>query len=236
VVLINNLNEARAEHQLLLLLGHGDYSQGQARFILKESDINSFDLLNHQHALHFIGASACLLGVEQDFNGEPLGLLSLCGCRHDIAFNYGALIPVDDLLSVCLSILFHCHWRELKNPQAAIQLALKQIASGHWSNQAREIFTEVFIEQLPLLLKAMYAVEQRYPSDEAIKARHATIREDWHEGKQTYVKYAEKLKIGDTAAIEKQLATALVGQLLNHITNSEIGLRKTRQFAAFWMW
>lgn len=223
---LNDLSEAKPRHNLLLLLGHGRYGDGLAQFLLKDRMLEQHDLMNYPHTMRFLGASACLLGSEKDIGGEPLGLLSLCGCRPDMAFSYGSLLPVDDLSAVCLSILFHCHWKQRGDPQAAIKQALSELASGKWDETAKSVFRDVFTTYLPVMFRAIENAEKQYKKSDRFDSGYFKEMEDRHE--DIYKDWGV-----DTKQI---IAEELADDFLKKVTTDSQWLSRLATFTSFWMY
>jgi hypothetical protein len=179
-----------------------------------------------------LGASACLLARSEDINAEPLGVLSLATCRQDVQFSYGALTPIDDFLTTCLSLLFHVAWRESQNPNTAMRTALTQLETGAWSSEAQEIFKEVFTDYLPVMFAKMLADEQNGTVE--VKQRVANCRVDWLRGMggliDAYYDWLENRH--DKTAIIK-----LVDVMLRDLMKVTPYFHpKLAQFLPFWLW
>jgi hypothetical protein len=172
---LKNLSDSKGEHSLFVLLGHGDHLNGEAQFVTSTGEIiTQYDFLNHPYPIRFLAASSCVLGVEKNISGEPLGLMSVCGVKQSMEFSAGALIPIDDLLSVVLTILFHCNWKAKRNPTTAMNEALSQMKSGKWIEEAQTVFVDVFTDYLPNMFCDMYNDENDF-----VEKRIDRILSDW---------------------------------------------------------
>ena len=227
---ISDLTHA-PENSLLLLIGHGNQQQGRGVFVLNQDTVlDQYDILAHQRPLHALGASACLLARSEDINAEPLGLLSLATCCQDVQFNYGALNPIDDFLTTCLSLLFHVAWRDSQDPNFAMCEALKQLETGNWSDDAQRIFKEVFTEYLPVMFAKMETDKRTY--HHIVRQRIANCRQDWQESPMSKAAY-KKWERNQQTELTHNLVSCVLNDLMQitpHFQN------KLTQFLPFWLW
>lgn len=146
------------------LAGHGRAGDGQDAALLvgREQTLGLHELLRSLLRPQVVYLSACLVGrTSEDLDGEPLGMVSgffLRGARSVIA----PLVPISDLYSPLLAVLFHWELRrqhdqgQALDASQALQWAKARLADGDWPEEVvqrvRSAYAGTFKEALAEIL------------------------------------------------------------------------------------
>jgi len=222
--------------RLLFLLGHGSFNNGDAQFGLKQSKLNAHDIISYPNPLYALGTSACLLASHKDIANEPFGLFSLTASRSDIRFGMGAIVPVDDLWSTCLSLLFHYYWRQLGSPNEAIRSALEALESGHWPEEAKTLFKMVFAIQLPLIFNELQQNIADAPIAlyEQLQLRCENVLQPWTRHTAYYIRQYNIIIDGYSDEKAKLQATEILVD--GFLENLPMNQQALASFMPFWLW
>ena len=222
--------------RLLFLLGHGSFHNGDAQFCLSQAKLNPQDFITYPNPLYALGTSACLLASHQDIATEAFGLFSLTASRPDIKFSVGAIVPVDDFWTTCLSLLFHYYWRELGKPNDAMRLATETLASGQWPEEAKVIFKKVLLIQLPTIFNELQNDIAQSPVtiQNQLHQRADNIIQPWTRHTAFYIQhYKVLLDIHSDDISREQSTEILVDGFFENLIDKQYGLDR---FIPFWLW
>jgi len=221
--------------RLLFLLGHGSFDKGNAQFALKQSKLSPQSLIAYQNPIYALGASSCLLANHEDIANEPFGFFSQTTSRPELRFGVGAIVPVDDLSTSCLSLLFHFYWREIGLPSKAMPLALDALSSGLWPEEVKMIFKKVFTTQLPSIfnelqqdevkvsLKQQDLFQQRCENNILLWTRHTAY----------YTKQYKILIDSDDIDKQQRAVEILLDGFLENLSQKQ---QELACFLPFWLW
>jgi len=221
--------------RLIFLLGHGSFDRGNAQFALKQSKLSPQSLIAYQNPIYALGVSSCLLANHEDIANEPFGFFSQTASRRELRFGVGAIVPVDDLSTSCLSLLFHFYWREAGQPNKAMSLALDALSSGLWPEEVKMIFKKIFTTQLPFIFNELQQDEVKGSLEQQalFQQRCENIIQPWTRHTAYYIKQYKTLIESHDLDKQQRAVEILLDGFLENLSQKQHALA---YFLPFWLW